>query len=91
MRAGKVVSGDFAAEKAVKGGEARLVIADASVSDNTLARYTGYAERAGIPLVKLEDMGRAIGRPERMVAAVTDDGFAQMMIKINAKTDGGVD
>lgn len=90
MRAGCVVSGDFAAEKTVKGGRARLVLLNAQASEKTLERYRGYASRADVPVVAIEDMDRAIGKPGRMVAAVTDDGFARMILRANANNDGGV-
>lgn len=91
MRSGNVVSGDYASERAIKGGKAFVALMDAEASDNTRERYGGYAERAGIPVITIEEMGRAIGKPERMVAAVTDKGFAQMILGANANTDGGVD
>ena len=90
MRAGRVVSGDFAAEKAVKGGRSHLVLLDALASAKTIERYRGYASRAGVPVILIENMGRAIGRPAHMVAVVTDAGMAQMILKANANNDGGV-
>jgi ribosomal protein L7Ae-like RNA K-turn-binding protein len=79
MKAGKCAAGDFAAEKLVKSAKARLVALDAGASENTRQRYTGMCERAGIPLIEIEDMGAAIGKPGRMIAAVTDEGFARMI------------
>ena len=35
MKAGKLASGDFAADKAVKSGRAHLIIVDSDASDNT--------------------------------------------------------
>lgn len=79
MRAGHCVAGDFACEKAVKSGKARVVLLDAAASENTKERYHGMCERAGIPCLELESMGSAIGKYGRMVAAVTDGGFARML------------
>ena len=39
----------------------------------------GFAMRAGIPWAVLTDMGNAIGKYGRKVAAVTDNGFARML------------
>ena len=88
QRAGKLLSGDFACEKAVKSGKAMLVALDESVSDATHARYGGMCERAGIPCLLVEEMDTAIGRGGKKIAAVTDSGFARM---IEEKARGGVD
>ncbi len=88
QRAGKLLSGDYACEKAVKGGKAHLVTLDESVSEATYARYSGMCERAGIPCLRVEEMDNAIGRDGRKIAAVTDSGFARM---IQQKALGGVD
>ena len=41
MRAGKCIAGDFACERAVKRGGARLVLLDAAASGATQERYFG--------------------------------------------------
>ncbi len=79
MRAGHCLSGDFACEKAVKSGKARVILLEAGASANTKERYHGLCERAGIPCIELGEMGSAIGKYGRMVAAVTDSGFARML------------
>lgn len=79
MRAGHCLAGDFVCEKAVKSGKARVIILDAGASANTKERYHGLCERAGVPCIELGDMGSAIGKYGRMVAAVTDSGFARML------------
>lgn len=79
MRAGHCVAGDFACEKAVKSGKARFVLLDAGASESTRERYHRLCERAGIPCLELVNMGSAIGKYSRMVAAVTDSGFARML------------
>lgn len=79
MRAGCCVSGDFACEKAVKSGRARFVLLDAAASAATLERYRDMCRRAGIPWAEVADMGSAIGKYGRKVAAVTDNGFARML------------
>ena len=42
-------------------------------------------ERAGIPLLEMEGLGKPIGQPERMTAAVTDANFAKMIAEAFAK------
>ncbi len=80
-RAGKCLLGDFACEKAVKNNIARLLILDVSASKATQERYAGYCERAKIPMLVVEEAGRAVGRPDGRVIAVTDAGFATMIEK----------
>lgn len=77
MRAGKLASGSFAVEKAVKSGKAKLIIIDNGASENTVKQWRNQ----NIPLVYMSCMGKAIGKAERMVAAVTDEGFAEMILK----------
>ena len=79
MRAGKCVSGDFICEKAVKNGTALAVAVDEGASEATRERYAAMCQRAGIPCVLIEDLGRAIGKDNRMIAAVTEAGFARMI------------
>ncbi len=81
MKAGRVRSGDLAAEKTLKSGRARLAIVDANASEATLARWTAMCRTAGVPLIRATDMGMAIGREAHMVACVTDDGFANMIMR----------
>ena len=88
QRAGRLLSGDFACEKAVKEGRALLIALDAEASEATRARYEGLCERAGIPCIRVAALGAAIGREERKIAAVIDGGFARM---IEQKAHGGFD
>ena len=72
MRAGQVVSGDFAVEKLLRGEGAALVLLDADASDNTRKKISDACAHRGIPLAVVETglLGRAIGKPGRIVAAV---------------------
>ncbi len=79
MRAGKCISGDFVCEKAVKSGSALAVAVDEGASDATRRRYADMCERADIPCVFIAELGRAIGKDNRMIAAVTEAGFARMI------------
>ncbi len=81
MKAGKVVSGDFAVEKAVKSFKAKCIVIDTAASDNTKKRWQDACKPREIPIVELTEMGRAIGRDAKMVAAVLDAGFASRLIK----------
>ena len=85
MRAGKCIAGDFACERAVKRGGACLIALDTEASSATKERYFGMPH-ASVNLADFEkaDMGHAIGKAGRMVAAVTDERFAQMILGASA-------
>ncbi len=96
MKAGKCASGDFACEKLIKGGGARLVVLDATASASTKARYEGMCARAGVALIETQALGSAIGRPGRMVAVVTHESFAKLIATAHAagneqKDTGGIE
>lgn len=94
MKAGKCASGDYACEKLIKGGGARLAVLDAAASANTKSRYAGMCARAGVALIETEALGSAIGRPGRMVAVVTHESFAKLIAAAhetaNEQKDTGV-
>ena len=81
MKAGKLANGDFSVDKAVRSGRAKLVIVDSCASFNTAKRWKDACSARDIPLIFVEDLGGAIGKAERMVAAVTDAGFTGMILK----------
>ncbi|HWQ57888.1 MAG TPA: ribosomal L7Ae/L30e/S12e/Gadd45 family protein [Clostridia bacterium] len=91
MKAGKCAAGDFACEKLVRAGGARLVVLDGGASGNTKDKYRGMCARLGIPLIEVEDMGDAIGKPGRMIAAVADEGFARLIASAGQETNTGVE
>ncbi len=79
MKAGKLSSGDFAAEKVIRAGKAGLALIDPTASDNTKSKYRAMCENKGIDLIEVEELGRWIGKPGRMIAAVTDEQFTTMI------------
>ena len=78
-RAGKCITGDFACERAVKAGEALLVILDDKASDATKGRYRALCEKRGIELLELFEAGAAVGKPGGKIAVILDKGFADMI------------
>lgn len=83
-KAGKVVSGEFSTEKAVKEKKARLVIVANDASDNTKKLFTNKTAFYKIPLrfySDKENLGHGIGCEIRTSVAVLDDGFANAIIK----------
>lgn len=87
QRAGKAQSGAFAAEQAIKKGKAKLVLLEATASDATKEHYAGLCASRGIPFRLVETVGRAIGKDARIVMAVTDPAFVQMIEGAMPNTD----
>lgn len=79
MKAGRLQSGDFSVEKLVRAGRALLVLIDERASDNTRDKYTHLCASAHIVLTSVPNLGACIGKPGRMLAAVTDRNFANMI------------
>ena len=80
-RAGKVLSGEPAAEQAVRRGNARLVLLDQEAAPNAKKSLTDACAYYGVPLRLLPGgtLGQAIGKPGRMAAAITDPALAQRL------------
>ena len=81
MKAGRLKSGDFVTEKLLRAKNAKIALIDGTASDNTKDKYRTICENTGITLVEIEELGRWIGKPGRMVAAVTDEAFAAMIMR----------
>ncbi|MCD2491609.1 ribosomal L7Ae/L30e/S12e/Gadd45 family protein [Lacrimispora sp. NSJ-141] len=84
MKAGRLVSGEFLTEKAVKSMKATLVIVAEDASDNTKKMFTNMCTYYKVPLYiwgKKEDLGSAIGREFRASVALTDAGFRDAVVK----------
>lgn len=83
-KAGRTVSGEFSTEKAVKSGNAALVIVAGDASDNTKKKFKNMCDFYSVPIYFYEDkdtLGRAMGKEFRASLAVTDAGFAEGIIK----------
>jgi len=84
MKAGKVVSGEFSTEKAVKSGQACLVIISEEASDNTRKKFQNMCTYYEVPIyfygTKI-DLGIAIGKEFRASLAVTDQGLSTAIEK----------
>ncbi|MED4958483.1 ribosomal L7Ae/L30e/S12e/Gadd45 family protein [Paenibacillus macerans] len=89
MRAGKLVTGDEVVLKAIRSAEAKLVIVAGDASANTQKKYRDKCGTYKVPLMVGFDrdvLGSSVGKPERVVLALTDQGFADMVRKAIAKT-----
>ena len=84
MKAGKVVSGEFATDKNVKSGKAWLVIVSEDASDNTKKMFSNMCEFYHVPICFFgtkEELGHAIGKAMRSSLAITDENFAKSINK----------
>ena len=89
-RAGKCQSGEFASERAVKTGKAKLILLEAGASENTKERFLSLCAGKKIPLELVPEVGRAIGREGHVVMAVTDKSFVNMILgALSSETEVG--
>lgn len=91
QRAGRIVSGAFATEKAVKEHKACLLLVAADASEETKRSYQILADRYAIPYQEVltrEELGGCLGKAYRAVAALLDEGFAKKLGTLVA--DGGI-
>lgn len=85
QKAGKIASGELAVEKAVKSGQAKLVIMATDCSVATKKNYvdmTTYYKVEIRELYSKEQLGMCIGKMYRATLAVTDAGFCTAIKKL---------
>lgn len=84
MKAGKVSSGEFMTENAVKSGTAALVIVAGDASDNTKKKFHNMCEFYEVPIriySTKDELGHSMGKEFRASLAVNDEGLAQAIMK----------
>lgn len=84
QKAGKVASGEFSTEKAVKIGKATMVIVAEDSSDNTKKMFSNMCEFYQVPIYiysNKEELGHAIGKQFRASLAILDEGFKNTIEK----------
>lgn len=92
QRAGKLISGDERVEKAVKNGQAQVIICADDVSENTLSRYQHYSENYNTPIVFPFDsmaMSQALGK-KRSICCITDHGITKKFLSYFAESEGNL-
>ena len=83
-KAGKIRSGEFQVEKAVKENQAFVVIVATDASDLSKKSYRDMCSFYQVPIYEYqtkEELGRCIGKEFRAAVAVVDEGFAKGIIK----------
>ncbi len=83
-KAGKIVSGEFATEKAVKSGSAYLVVTAEDASANTQKKFRDMTDFYEVPLIVYgtkDSLGACIGKDYRSSLALTDERLADAVTK----------
>lgn len=83
-KAGRVVSGEFSTEKAVKDGTAWMVVISDEASENTRKMFTNMCTYYQVPIYffgSKDELGHAMGKEQRASLAVRDQGFAKAIVK----------
>ena len=78
MKSGRVRCGEETCVKLVRAGAASLILIDAAISDGSRKAVADACAFHQVPCRQIPsgELGRAIGKPGRMVAAVTDKALA---------------
>ena len=81
MRSGRVQCGESVCDRLIKANAAHLILIDAGASQNTRKAVTDACAYYRVPyfLIPPDELGQAIGRSGRMVAAVTDKALAERL------------
>ncbi len=85
QKAGKLTTGEFGCENALRKGEAYLIIICCDASDNTKKKFINkafYYKVEAVVYGSSEELSKAIGKSNRMVYAVADANFAQAISKL---------
>ena len=83
-RAGRIASGEFQTETAVKSGTACLVVVAEDASENTKKLFRDKSSFYKVPVIiygTKEELGHAIGKEFRASLAILDPGFAEAVMK----------
>jgi ribosomal protein L7Ae-like RNA K-turn-binding protein len=84
LRAGKLAAGQEPALKWIRRGRAKLILLAEDASDNTKKVFHDKGKYYNVPVLEngsMDQMGRALGKGPRAVAAVSDSGFARSMVQ----------
>lgn len=83
-KAGKTVTGEFSTEKAVKEGNACLVVVAKDASDNTKKKFRNMCEYYHVTIKEFSDknsLGAACGKEFRASLAITEEGLGKAVVK----------
>jgi len=84
-KAGRVISGEDACQRAMKAGRVVLVIVAEDASENTRKKFANLCKNRNVALRFFGEkalLGKSIGKEVRSVIAVTDKKFAGRLIEL---------
>ncbi|HEX3028121.1 MAG TPA: ribosomal L7Ae/L30e/S12e/Gadd45 family protein [Clostridia bacterium] len=90
MKAGAIVSGEDACERALKSGKLRLIIVAEDASQNTKKKFNDMCIYRQVDIRfygHKELIGRYIGKDIRAVIGLSDKGFSKKLIELIESTD----
>lgn len=82
-RAGKVVTGEFLCDKAIKSGQSRLIIIAADISlkgKKAVCDACNYYRVEYIEFATSEQLGRITGADRRVVVSINDENFKNAIL-----------
>lgn len=83
--AGKIVYGDSAVCKNILIGKAKLVILAKNSGNNISSKIKKLCLENKVECTEFSDkesIGKAVGKDDKAVIAITDEGFAQAVLKL---------
>lgn len=90
VRAGKIITGEKAVVQAIRRGTCCLVLLDGGVAGNGEKAVAQACDTHQVPLLYTQpgELGDAIGKPNRMAAAITDLGMAARLKQLWEDAEG---
>ncbi len=82
-RAGKVVTGEFLCDKAIKNGQSRLIIIASDISDRSRKAVCDACRFYGVEYIEhatASELGNITGGGQRVVVSVNDDNFKNAIL-----------
>lgn len=82
-RAGKVVTGEFLCDKAIKNGQSRLIIIAADISEKgkkAVCDACNYYRIEYIEFGTSKQLGRITGADKRVVVSINDESFKDAIL-----------
>ena len=79
MKAGALVSGEFASEQAIKDGSGQLCVVATDASDGTKKSFSNSCQFYGVKYIEFgtkESLGHAIGKEYRASIVVCDENLS---------------
>lgn len=93
QKSGNLSSGDDTVEIDIKKGRCRLLIIAGDASDNTKKRFEDMAKYRKVPYIffgSKSELGMSLGKSDRAVIAIKNEGLANAFLKKLNCNNGGV-